>query len=67
MVYDAGMTREISDNSVDQAAMLLSTDWFLPDWEVIGIEGDEDDKNCFQQGCRKIVLEFINGAEDYHD
>ena len=60
------MTGTRSDNSVDQAAMLLSTDWFLPHWALIGIQADQPSKEQFQMGCRDIVLQFIDGAEDYY-
>lgn len=60
------MTKEPSDNSVDQTAMLLSTDWFLPHWSLIGIQVAEPSKECFQQGCRDIVLQFIDGVEEYY-
>jgi hypothetical protein len=50
---------------VDQTAMLLSTDWFAPYWSVIGIEADKQ-KECFQKGCRDIVLQLIGDAGSYY-
>jgi len=49
---------------VDTAAMLLSTDWFLPFWPLIGIEVGS--QRCLQEGCRKIVLRFMDGAANYY-
>ena len=43
--------------------MLLSTDWFLPYWEDIGIKIAETKKTGIQQGCREIVDEMLGGAE----
>ena len=50
---------------VDKVVFLLSTDWFLPYWSVIGIEAPEQ-KVCIQQGCRQIVHEVMNGATNYY-
>ena len=45
--------------------MLLSTDWFAPYWNVIGIEADRQ-KQCLQNGCRDIVLRVVGEAQDYY-
>jgi hypothetical protein len=50
---------------VDQVVMLLSTDWFLPYWSVVGIDASEQ-KVCVQKGCRQIVHEVMNGATNYY-
>ena len=50
---------------VDQVVMLLSTDWFLPYWFVVGIDASEE-KVCVQKGCRQIVHEVMNGATNYY-
>jgi hypothetical protein len=50
---------------VDDVVMLLSTDWFLPYWSVIGIEAPNQ-KLCIQKGCRQIVHEVMNGATDFY-
>jgi hypothetical protein len=50
---------------VDKVVMLLSTDWFLPYWSVVGIEATEQ-KLCVQEGCRQIVHEMVNGATEYY-
>jgi hypothetical protein len=41
----------------------LSTDWFLPYWEEIGIFIAGDKKVCIQQGCRQIV-DHLAGGDD---
>jgi hypothetical protein len=48
---------------IDFLVILLSTDWFLPYWEDIGINVTETKKIDIQQGCREIVDEMLNGAE----
>jgi hypothetical protein len=50
---------------VDRVVMLLSTDWFLPYWYVVGIDASEQ-KLCVQKGCRQIVHEMMNGATNYY-
>jgi len=45
--------------------MLLSTDWFPPFWSLIGIDS-EPAKQCFQKGCRHIVLQVMGGASNYY-
>lgn len=59
------MTRIPPDTTADKTVMLLSTDWFLPYWCLIGIESDKE-KQCFQNGCREIVLQLISDASDYY-
>jgi hypothetical protein len=63
--YDLTMEKTPPDTMVDQVVMLLSTDWFLPYWSLIGIEADEE-RLCVQKGCRQIVHEVMNGATDYY-
>jgi hypothetical protein len=58
------MTRKAEDTSVDNVAMLLSTDWFFPYRSLIGIEV-ESQKDCVQNGCREIVQRFIGSAAEY--
>ena len=45
--------------------MLLSTDWFAPHWNLIGIEADGQ-KQCLQNGCRDIVRGVVGEARDYY-
>jgi hypothetical protein len=45
--------------------MLLSTDWFKPYWETIGITMDEPEKSAIQEGCRQIVQQIMSGATEY--
>jgi hypothetical protein len=59
------MSKTSADPMVDKVVMLLSTDWFLPYWSVIGIEAAEQ-KICIQQGCHQIVHEVMNGATNYY-
>jgi hypothetical protein len=59
------MTKMSSDTTADKTAMLLSTDWFLPYWSLIGIEAEKK-KHCFQSGCREIVLQVICSVSDYY-
>jgi DNA-directed RNA polymerase specialized sigma24 family protein len=59
------MTRKAEDTSVDNVAMLLSTDWFFPYRSLIGIEV-ESQKDCVQNGCREIVQRFIGSAAEYY-
>jgi hypothetical protein len=59
------MAKTPLDTMVDMVAMLLSTDWFLPYWSVIGIEATNQ-KRCVQEGCREVVQQSINGAANYY-
>jgi len=59
------MTKTPPDTMVDKAAMLLSTDWFVPYWSVIGIDADKE-KRCVQSGCRDIVRRVVGDAGDYY-
>lgn len=45
--------------------MLLSTDWFEPHWNVIGIEADRQ-RECLQNGCRDIVRAVVGDARNYY-
>lgn len=51
---------------VDQLVMLLSTDWFMPFWETLGINADDIAKRSIQQGCRRIVDQILAGADSYY-
>jgi hypothetical protein len=64
-VYDLKMDKTPPDTMVDMVVMLLSTDWFLPYWFVVGIDASEE-KVCVQKGCRQIVHELMNGATNYY-
>ena len=46
----------------DELIILLSTDWFLPYWTRIGAKVEEAEKECIQQGCRKIVSQMVGDA-----
>jgi hypothetical protein len=64
-VYDLKVDKTPPDTMVDQVVMLLSTDWFLPYWSVMGIDASEQ-RVCIQKGCRQIVREVMNGATIYY-
>ena len=55
----------LADATADQLAMLLSTDWFLPHWRLIGIDAGSNDI-AFQQRCRGIVRNLIGEASEYY-
>jgi hypothetical protein len=59
------MDKTPPDTMVDRVVMLLSTDWFLPYWYLIGIDASEQ-KLCVQKGCRQIVHEVMNGTTNYY-
>src|SRR5262249_15263754 len=50
---------------IDQMIMLLSSDWFLPYWGMIGQSIDQQLQICVQQGCRAIVKQIVCGVEEY--
>jgi len=47
----------------DELIMLLSTDWFLPYWNEIGITIVDEKKIGIREGCREIVHQILNGAD----
>jgi hypothetical protein len=51
---------------VDQLVMLLSTDWFKPYWNSIGLDINENAKASIQQGCRQILGQILSGVENYY-
>jgi hypothetical protein len=50
---------------IDELVFLLSTDWFLPYWQEIGIQINNEKKIGIQQGCREIAPQILGGAKDY--
>lgn len=50
---------------LNNLVMLLSTDWFKPYWEAIGITLDESKKSPIQEGCRQIVGQIMSDAAEY--
>jgi hypothetical protein len=54
-----------ADMTADHLVMLLSTDWFLPHWPLIGIDAGSND-SALQQRCRSIVRDLIGGASEYY-
>src|SRR5712691_4459739 len=53
-------------SELDKLIMLLSTDWFMPHWRVIGIHLAERPKVCVQQGCRDIVRRIMSERAEYY-
>jgi hypothetical protein len=50
----------------DKVIMLLSSDWFFPYWDRIGMKIDDDKKKeSLHHGCRKIVEQFMSNAKEY--
>jgi hypothetical protein len=54
-------------DSMDKIVMLLSSDWFLPYWNKLGIGGGEEEKSCLQKACREIVRQIMAGAHEYYN
>jgi hypothetical protein len=50
---------------LDRFVMLLSTDWFKPHWNTIGVETDESQKDCIQHGAREVVRQIMSGIDEY--
>lgn len=50
---------------IDKLVMLLSADWFLPHWDLIGIVTDEKKKSLLRDGCREIVHQIMSAATQY--
>lgn len=48
---------------IDLLVLLLSTDWFLPYWQEIGIDVPENTRTLIQKGCREIVDEILDGKD----
>lgn len=57
--------RSRKDHFIDRITMLLSTDWFFPYWELVGI--DVPKKGEFRVGCREIVRGFMKQATSYYN
>ena len=49
----------------DKIAMLLSTDWFLDQWNEMGMISDSNARIAMQAKCREIVEQIFEGATDY--
>jgi hypothetical protein len=49
---------------IDKLIMLLSTDWFLDLWPMIGLRTIlERGKLCLQKGCRDIARDILSTEE----
>lgn len=51
--------------SIDQLVMLLSSDWFLPKWHLLGLGAQPEAKAALQKSCRTLTVEFLDGEVDY--
>lgn len=52
---------------IDLVLMLLSSDWFLPYWNEIGLNVEGDQRDSIQRGCREILDQFIDKDASYID
>ena len=50
---------------LDRLVMLLSADWFVPYWQLIGIFTDNKRKSLLRDECREIVPQIMSGATQY--
>ena len=50
---------------IDQLIMLLSSDWFLPKWHLLGLEAPPKAKAALQQHCRAMTMELLDGEVNY--
>jgi hypothetical protein len=51
---------------LDRLVLLLSADWFLPYWHLIGIFMKEKKKSLLREGCREIVRQIMSTATQYY-
>ncbi|UWZ86825.1 hypothetical protein [Occallatibacter riparius] len=51
---------------IDYLTMMLSTDWFLPHWPMIGIDVEESARVPLKQGFRELVLQMMGGVDSYY-
>ena len=50
---------------LDKLVMLLSSDWFFPYWDLIGIFTNNKRKSLLSEGCREIVRQIMSTATQY--
>src|SRR5580698_2995681 len=50
---------------LDKLVMLLSSDWFFPYWDLIGIFTNKKRKSLLSEGCREIVRQIMSTATQY--
>jgi len=55
----------MKNENLDTLVSLLSTDWFLPHWHVLGISIEDGKRPAFQNGCRDIVRQILGSAKQY--
>jgi hypothetical protein len=49
---------------LDHVVFLLSLDWFLDHWQVIGLEASDLQKTELQQHCRRLVGQILLGQPE---
>ncbi|HEY9683404.1 MAG TPA: hypothetical protein V6C86_17630 [Oculatellaceae cyanobacterium] len=52
-------------NELDQIVMLLSTDWFLECWNLLGLDESRSVRLSIQHGCRRVVEQILGSAKSY--
>jgi hypothetical protein len=49
----------------DRVSALLSADWFLPHWHIIGLRADTKTRERIGEGAKTIVMKFMGSAAAY--
>jgi len=55
------------DCPIDNVVLLLSTDWFMGYWHLIGLEASENVRKNVQAECRQIVSQIMGGASGLYE
>jgi hypothetical protein len=50
---------------IDQIVFLLSADWFMEKWYLLGMNSDLPTREAMKQKCRTIACELLDGTSDY--
>ena len=51
--------------AIDSLVLVLSTDWFDPFWDLVGIDCEGYQRDSVRKGCRDIVPQILSGADEY--
>src|SRR5688572_1251850 len=51
--------------NADKLSILLSSDWFLPAWNLCGLQSDAKTRLYLQGKCRKVVESFVSPGSTY--
>ncbi len=54
-------------STIDDIAMLLSTDWFFKRWGLWDLKSNNLANKSMQQMCRSIVLDLLDGESNYRE